>query len=67
MSTEQQDMILEFARKVLSSQDYNEFVRLLQLREHKNPYVRAEANAQLLKITQKLRASREGKPNLHAV
>lgn len=69
MATRDQTVLLDFARAVFDEQDFNSFVRLLHLREHPDPRVRAQANVELSPMIATLKAylDVQQKPQLHAV
>jgi len=69
MATRDQKVLLDFAEEVLSAEEYDALVRLLHMREDRNPRVRAEANIDLVPLIAKLKAYFDvhQKPRLHAV
>lgn len=48
MAVVAQERIVDFARQVLNSAYFSDFMHLLQMREHRDPEVRQQADEKLL-------------------
>ncbi|SFU71549.1 hypothetical protein [Alicyclobacillus macrosporangiidus] len=61
-------IVMRLAKQVFTEEEYQRFMALAELREHSNPQIRAAANLELLKMSERLQALLDARhSHLHAV
>jgi hypothetical protein len=61
-------IVMQLAQDVFTHEEFQRFLALARLREHADPRLRAAANAELLRMTERLEALLDARSaHLHAV
>lgn len=68
MKTSSEEIVMHLAKQVFTKEEYRRFMALAELRENSNPQIRAAANLELLKMSERLEALLDARhAHLHAV